>query len=75
MTNYEKVIEDIHQHVNESILKTDIMVALLDESTKEKEVKRLFEMHYTKKLIDLTSLKECVSFFVCQNQRQSALSS
>ena len=68
MTNCEKVIEDIHQHVDESILKTDLMVALLDESTKEKEVKRLFEMHYTKKLIDLTSLKECVSFFVSQNQ-------
>ena len=44
------------------------MVALLDKSTKEEEVKRLFEMYYTRELIDLTLLEECVSFFVCQNQ-------
>ena len=68
MTNYEKVIEDIHQHVDESMLKTDLAIALFDESTKEEEVKQLFKMYYTKELIDLTLLKECVSFFVRQNQ-------
>ena len=37
MTLYEKVIEDIHTHVDRTILKEDLIAALFDERTKKEE--------------------------------------
>lgn len=46
MTLYEKVIEDVHTDVDESVLRKDLMAALQSDSIKEDEVKHLFKMFY-----------------------------
>lgn len=68
MTLYEKVIEDVHVGVDESVLREDLIAALQSDSVKEDEVKHFFELFYTKQLIDLPLLKECVNLFVCKKR-------
>lgn len=68
MTLYEKVIEDVHVGVDESVLREDLIAALQSDSIKEDEVKHFFELFYTKQLIDLPLLKECVNLFVCKKR-------
>lgn len=68
MTLYEKVIEDVHVGVDESVLREDLIAALQSDSIKEDEVKYFFELFYTKQLIDLPLLKECVNLFVCKKR-------
>ena len=68
MTLYEKVIEDIHIHADEAILKEDLISALFDENIKREEVIQLFKSYYTRELIDLVLFKKCVTLFVGQKQ-------
>ena len=60
MTLYEKVIEDIHTHVDRTILKEDLIAALFDEKTKKEEIIQLFKNYHTRELIDFVLLKKCV---------------
>ena len=68
MTLYEKVIEDIHTHVDRTILKEDLIAALFDERTKKEEIIQLFKNYHTRELIDFVLLKKCVDSFVGKKQ-------